>query len=261
MKSFDIIGSGEKAVAIIEVDDSESKNEKKIAEKIMLENKIVKSVLKKTSSRKGTVRLRDYKFVAGDKNTEVLHKEYGYAIKVDPQKVYFSPRESTERQRIAGQVKKNETVMLLFAGVGVFAVAIAKRKPVEKIFAVEINKHGTKYTEENARINKLSHIIVPINADARKIPKEFLGKSDRVIMPLPLQALEFLDVAVGCLKKKKGIINLYAVSEEKNLFKDVEMKIKDEFKKIGKKYRIIGRQSVLPYAPRKWKVRIDIKVI
>lgn len=261
MRSFDIIGSGEKAVAIIELEKSEMKNEKKIAEEIMQKNKIVKSVLVKMSARKKEIRTRDYKLVAGEKNTEVLHKEHGYLIKLDPQKVYFSPRESTERQRIADQIQKNETIMLMFAGVGAFAVAIAKKKPVQKIFAVEINKKAVEYAEENIRINKISHLIVPIRADAKKIPKEFLGKCNRVIMPLPLEAINFLDVAVKCLKKEKGVINLYSVSEEKNLFKDVEAKIKDEFKKLNKKYKIIARQKVLPYAPRKYKVRIDIQVM
>ena len=79
--------------------------EKNIAKDIMTKTKSVKSVLKKESAREGEFRTRKYKLLAGDKNTEVIHKEHGYSLKLDPQKTYFSVRESTERQRIADNME------------------------------------------------------------------------------------------------------------------------------------------------------------
>lgn len=255
MTNFDLVGSGEKAVAIVEI--VEGADEKEIAEEIMKQNKNVKSVLKKTSERKGEFRLRECKLIAGDENTEVVHREYGFVLKVDPQKVYFSPREATERQRIAEQVEAGETVLVMFSGICPFAIAIAKKQPeVEKVVAIEINPEAHEYAKENVRINKLAHKIVLIQGDVREQAKEYSGKFDRVVMPLPLGAGNFLDVAVNCLKKD-GIIHLYSRGEGKDLYSNVLKLIE---KNVKKKVKILDKRKVSAYAPGKWKVCIDFKV-
>jgi tRNA (guanine37-N1)-methyltransferase len=254
--SFEIIGSREKAVAIVEIPTELEEEKEKIAEKILEQHKNVKTVLRKISKRKGEFREREFELLAGDPNTEVIQKEYSYLLKVDPQKVYFSPREATERQRIASSVKSSETIMLMFAGIGAMAVAIAKKQDVRKIFAVEKNPAAANYLKENIRINKLAHKIVPLQGDVRIVCREFFDKCDRVIMPLPLQAKEFLELAVSCLKKR-GIINYYTVSDANATEAEKELQV---LKKITKKYTIMQKQIVLPYSPKKFKVRLDILV-
>lgn len=260
-KSFDIIGSKEKTVAIVEILEDEKNQEKGIAENIMQKHKSVKSVLKKESTREGEYRTRRYKLVVGDKNTEVLHKEHGYALKLDPQKVYFSPREGTERQKIAAQVRPKEVVMVMFAGVGPFAIAIAKKQPgVEKIIAVEINPGAVEYMKYNVRVNKLSHKIVPVLGDVRKVCEKWYGKCDRVVMPLPLGAESFLDIAIKCLRGK-GIIHFYNWGKEPDPFSSALELLAKNLKKTKKEYEITDKRVVLPYAPGKYKVCIDVKIM
>jgi tRNA (guanine37-N1)-methyltransferase len=257
MTAIDIIGSKEKAVAIIEI--PEGVDEKAIAEEIMKRNKNVKSVLKKVSERKGKFRLREYELIAGDENTEVIHKEYGCLIKVDPQKTYFSPRESTERQRVAKQVKPKEIVMLMFAGVAPIAIVIAKKQPkVGKIIAVEANVDAVEYMKENIRINKVAHLIVPILGDVESACEKYFGLCDRVIMPLPAEAEKYLELATRCLKKQ-GIIHFYCLGLGKNLFSGAVI-IEKNARKLGKKIEILDKRKVSAYAPRKWKVCIDVLV-
>lgn len=259
-RSFDIVGSGEKSVAIVEIPKEIENKENLIAKTIIQLNKNVKSVLRKISERKGEFRIRRYKLIVGDSNTEVVHKEYGYLLKLDPQKVYFSPRESTERQRIATQVKPNETVMLMFSGIGCMAVAIAKKQPkVGKIIAVEINPSAVDYMKENLRMNKISHLVSPVLGDVKKVCKNFYGKCDRVIMPLPIGAEKFLDVAVNCLKEK-GIIHFYNIGSKDGLFSNAEKLIEEKLKSLKKRYKIISKRKILQYAPRKWKICIDLMV-
>lgn len=256
--SFDVIGSKEKKVAIVEIPDEMDSEKKRIAEEIMSTNKNVKSVLRKISERRGEHRTREFELLAGSPDTEVVHKENNYILKLDPQKVYFSPREGTERQRIAEQVKAGETVLVMFSGVCAYAIAIAKKQPnVEKIFAVEINHDAAEYAKENVRINKISHLISLREGDVRKICPEFFGKCDRVIMPLPLGAKEFLDIAVRCLKKK-GIIHFYSVADE-GKFSGVEKDL-EIIKQLNRTYEIKNIRRGLPYAPRKFKIRVDIEV-
>jgi tRNA (guanine37-N1)-methyltransferase len=263
VRSFDLIGSKEKAVAIVEI--PKGADEKAVAEEIMKENKNVKSVLKKVSERRGKFRLRECELIAGDADTEVVHKEYGYLLKLDPQKVYFSPREATERQRIAEQVKAGETVLVMFSGIAVIPIAIAKKQPkVEKVYAIELNEDAHKYAVENVRINKLSHKIVLIEGDVRTAAKKYFGMFDRVVMPLPLGAETFLDVAINCLKKKGGTIHFYSCGREEDLYSDAVKLIEENAKKLGKKLnrkiKILNKRKVLAYSPGKYKVVLDIKI-
>ena len=259
--SFDIIGSEKKAVAIIEV--REGQDEKSLAEKILKENKNVASVLKKLSERKGDYRTREYKLVSGDQNTEVLHKEFGYLLKVDPQKAYFSPREATERQRISQLVKPNETIAVFFAGIGSFAIAIAKIQPaVKKIFAIELNPTAVNYMKDNIRINKVAHLVTALQGDVKEVSKKFNGVCDRVLMPLPVEAQKFLEEAISCAKKN-GIIHYYTIVEDTDLAGvcvDTEM-INETAKQLNRGIKILSEQKVLPFSPHKWKYRIDFQVI
>lgn len=252
--AFDVIGSKDKAVAII---DSRVENEKKIAQDILKRHKNVKSVLKKRSGRAGVYRIYDLKLVAGSRDTEVIHKEHGYLLKLDPKKVYFSPREATERKRIAEKVKSKENVLVMFSGIGPFAIAIAKKRPKANIVAIEINLDGVLYAEKNINLNKIKNVknYCWDVKDAR-----YLGKFDRIVMPLPETAVEFLDSAFLC-SKKGTVIHLYGISTEQKRFSDLKKKVKEIAKTFNIKYKIISEQKVLPYAPNMLKVRLDIKVL
>ena len=250
--AYDIIGDKEKSVALIGIN---AKNPKKTAKEIMKRHKNVKSVIQKLAERKDTYRLYPCKLLLGDKNTEVIHKEHNYSIKIDPQKVYFSPREGTERQRIAKLVKSGENILVMFSGAAPYAIAIGKMHPDCKITCIEINVKGIEYSEKNVRLNKL-HNIKNIGADVRNVRN--IGNFDRIIMPLVEKAIEYLDEAF--LHSKKGtIIHLYGLS--KNEFKDLEEKVKERAEIFNIKYKIVKRQKVLPYAPRILKVRLDIRIM
>ena len=255
MASYDIIGSKEKAIAIVEISKS-PKNVKKIASEILKNHKNVKSVLGKISKRKGVFRISQYKILSGDKNTEVTHKEHNCLLKLDPRKVYFSSREGTERLRISKLVKSNETIMVMFAGIGSFPVVIAKSQPlVKKIISIEINPIAVKYMKDNVRINKQQEKITPIQGDVRKTAKEWFNKCNRVIMPLPKDSWKYFDLALKCIEKK-GTIHLYTIESENNIEKSVRNKI-NRYKNKITNYSI---KKVLPYAPRIYKYCIDIKI-
>ncbi|MBN2202997.1 MAG: methyltransferase [Candidatus Aenigmarchaeota archaeon] len=249
--AYEIVGSREKSVAII---GSDVKNPKKAAEEIMQRHKAVLSVLQKTDKRQGKFRLHPSRLIKGKRDTEVVHKENGYLIKVDPRKSYFSPREATERQRIVEKVKGDENVLVMFSGVAPFAIAIAKKHPHTKITCVEMNLEAVKYAVKSVHLNRLTN-VKNICWDVRK--SRNLGIFDRIIMPLPETAIEFIDVAV--LHSKKGtIIHLYGFSKG---FAELEKKVKEKAKIYNFKYKIVGRQKVLPFSPGVSKNRLDIKVL
>jgi tRNA (guanine37-N1)-methyltransferase len=258
--SFDVIGSRGKAVAVVEIPEELKSKDKLIAETIMEMNKNVKSVLKKVSKRKDVYRLYDYELLAGESNTEVVHKEHGYTIKLDPQKVFFSPRESTERQRVASQVKAGETVCVFFSGVGPYILAICKKQPnVNKVYGVEINPYAHKYALENVRINKISHKVVLINGDVREVCTK-IGTFDRVVMPCAIEGWKYLNLAVECLKPN-GILHLYYISSEVKQFKDAIEVLEKCVKDSDRKIKILSKKVVGRFGIKLNKICIDAQII
>lgn len=257
--SYEIIGSKEKAVAIVEIPDNLKGKEKSIAKEIMKRHKYVVSVLKKKSERTGEYRIREYEIIKGKRDTEVIHKENGCYLLLDPQKVYFSTREGTERLRIAKAIKNNETVMVMFAGVCPFSVNIAKQQPkVKRIISIELNPDAVYYMKENIKLNKLQGKIIPVDGDVKKECKKWYGKCDRVIMPLPHESWKFVSYAVNSLKSN-GYIHLYFFDSDKKVEKNVYKKI-EKLKSKSKRKITYKIRKVLPYAPGINKYCVDMKL-
>jgi len=255
--SFDLIGSKAGQVAILRLDERLEKYEKVIAEAIKKIHKNVKAVVSRSESRKGEFRLYEYKLVIGE-DTEVIHKEYGYILKLDPLKVYFSPRDAEDRVDIAKSTKEGERILYLFSGIAPYAVAIAKLNPkIGKIICVEKNEIAHKYAIENIKLNKIEDKVECINADVKDVLANYQNYADRVLMTLPLGAHEFLGPALSTLKEEGGIIHFYHVEAENSLFVDAIRIIEETCKAYSYSYEIIKKRVVSDYAPRKYKVRID----
>lgn len=256
--SFDIIGNRDKAVAIIEIPQELKRYKKKIAAAIMLYHKNVRTVMEKGSPRRGVFRTRDYKILAGSSNTEVMHIESGCRFLLDPRKVYFSQREGTERLRVASLVMNNETVMVFFAGVGPFPVVISKKASPCKVIGIEINPVAVKYFSENIKINRCRNVEA-VEGDVSKKAKNYAGICDRVVMPLPEKSLGYLKEAFGCVKPG-GTVHLYLFASGNDIAR-IKPQIRKEAKIHGRRISFVGTSKVLPYGPRIWKMRLDLRVV
>ncbi len=252
--SFEIIGN----IAIIEIPKALYKKRKMVADALLKLHKSIKTVCMKAEERKGKLRLRKIAVIKGRK-TETIHNEYGCKFFLDIKKTYFSPRELTERQRIASLVKKGEEVLVMFAGIGPFAIQIAKRQPlVKRIVAVELNKDAFDYMEKNIELNKVQDKIEAIHGDVQKICPKYKNKFNRIVMPLPLHGHHYLEIAIACLKKK-GIIHFYGTGHESDPYSEVIRLFEKACKKKAK-LKIKAKTMVLPYAPRVWKVCVDAEI-
>lgn len=252
MVRFDIVGNKEKAVAIMDTADKNSR--KNIAKEIMRKHKNVKTVLMKASPRKGVYRLRTLKLILGSKNTKVTHTESGCRFMLDPRKVYFSSREGTERLRIVEKIKTGDLVAVFFAGAGPFPVVIAKKSKAREIVGIEKNPAAVRYFRQNVELNKLRNVIA-IKDDVKNLQKKFPKSFDRIIMPLPEKAVDYMDVAIDCLRPD-GIIHLYFFSDESEI-NELKKKLKSM---TEKELKFLHLQRVLPYGPGLYKYRLDIKV-
>lgn len=257
LPSFDITGD----IAIFEM-PRELKGKKgsreaikKIADSILCQHKSIHTVGVKTGPISGRYRLRKFKVVAGEKRTVTIHKENGCLFKTDVSEVYYSPRLSFERKRINTLIKPRETVFVPFAGVGPFAIVIAKFHPDVKVIANELNPTGFKYLKENIRLNKTFNVTA-VPGDARKLLNQYRGMADRVLMPLPMSSDEFLDVAFG-LCKPGGIVHFYWFTDS---IETAENTIKKYSKKAGRTVKILSSRQVRPYSPNIIEVAVDFQV-
>ncbi len=227
-----------------------------VAEALMRVQRNVKSVLSKGTERMGEYRIRDMKLLAGDPDTEVVHRESGCIFKVDPVKAYFSPRESTEREKISAAVGLNERVLVMFSGIGPFPICIAKRRPTTTCVAVELNPEAHMYCLENIRLNKVGNRVTALLGDVREICPNLGESYDRVLMPLPKGAYKFLDIAIP-LVKPGGVLHFYHWSPRDDPFTDGENVILEAVEKSGRSFEVINRVKVSEYSPSALKVRFD----
>ncbi|MCS7134079.1 MAG: class I SAM-dependent methyltransferase family protein [Candidatus Caldarchaeum sp.] len=204
--SFDIVGE----IAVINDMDLPLERAEAFAGEIVKRHKRVRTVLQKVGEVSGEERVASYRVVYGEPFTETVHRESGCVFKLDVGKVFFSPRLSTERLRVASQVKENEVVLDMFAGVGPFTIVVARKHPSATVYAVEKNPEAYRYLVENIRLNKLKNRVHPFNGDAAEIVPSINEKFTRIIMNLPHQSLNYLPLALG-KTSSQAVIHLYVV--------------------------------------------------
>jgi len=267
-KSYDIVGK----IAIVEFDQIntiKNKNvilyKKKIAEALVSVNKSVETVYEKLSEVKGEYRLKDLKVIHGDDNPETIHKENNCFFKLDVKKVYFTPRLVFERKRISSSnFKKRETIVDMFAGVGPFSIQIAKKQEV-KIFAFDVNPSAYKSITENIEMNKMKGEVIAHNMDIKellnrdnKLGNYLKHKIDRIIMNLPEQSINFLDVTCFLMKKACGILHFYQFCEKPDSIKKGIAKLKTNLKDKGWHIEeILNSKVVKPFSPKSDLIVID----
>ena len=97
ISAFDQIGE----IIIVRIPDSLLPKKKIIGEALLNDVKIVRSVFYQASAVEGDFRTRNLEVIAGEDNTETEYREFGCKFIVDVENAFFSPRLSTERDRIA----------------------------------------------------------------------------------------------------------------------------------------------------------------
>ena len=264
-KGLDIVGD----IAILKLTGDLVPIASKIGEAILNEAPYIKVVLNQTTPVSGEYRTRELEWIAGEKRTTTTHIEYGCQYKVDLKTVYFSPRLSYERMRIAKIVQKEfekkrklEVITNLFAGVGCFSILIAKNSLTGDIYSIDINPDAIRMMEKNILLNKVVDRVIPIFGDARDVVNlKLKGISDRVLMPLPELAIEFLDTALTALKPEGGYIHYQdfvhagSNSDVINQATDTFIKGIDEF---NLNFEIFNARVIRNVGPNWFHVGLDV---
>lgn len=258
-RALDVIGD----IAVIDIPPELKAHERVIGEALLQTHKNVRTVLAKVGAVTGTYRLRKLEVIAGEHRTTTVHKEHGCQYHVDVATAYFSPRLSTEHNRVASIVQEGETVVDLFAGVGPFSVLIAKKNTAAKVYAVDINPEAVEFLKRNIRLNRVDNRVIPIEGNARQTVEEsLLGVADRVIMNLPEKAIEFVDAACKAVKPSGGTVHYYAFIRLPDSLEDAQQRFSEAVEKAGRKVdAFVSAKTIRETAPYESQIVLDAKIL
>ena len=249
-------------IIVLNLDKSLLKYKKEIGE-IVLKNFNVRTVCNKKGRITGKFREPQIEVIAGDENTVTTHIENGCKYRFDISKIMFAKGNVSERVRIAKQVKNNEIIVDMFAGIGYFSIPIGVLSQAEKVYAIELNPVSFEFLKENLKINHI-HNIEAINGDNRlvidKLVKDEI-KADRVIMGYLPPPKDFLPWAFKIIKKS-GILHyedLVIVGKE-----DEEIgRVLENIKKVAEKFvfnpELLLAKKVKSYGPKVDHYVFDIR--
>lgn len=249
---YDLLGN----IALIKFPDGAKASEKKkYAERILKENKSVKTVLEKTRKFSGRLRKQQTKWIAGEKTKEAIYRENDCVFRFNVDSTYFSPRLSNERKEIAAKIKKGQSVLVMFSGVAPFPIVIAKNSKASKVYSNEINREANKYAELNIGLNKLKGRVVLLPGDVKRAAKKAREKFDIIVMPRPQLKDSFL-VSAFALSKKGTRVFYYDFCGDDEIDSIVE-KVKAEAQKSRKKIKITSVKKAGEIAPYRFRIRVD----
>jgi tRNA (guanine37-N1)-methyltransferase len=251
MPSYDIIGD----IAVVKF-GKEKKSEKIKFAKSLLQRPNVKVVVEKADRIKGRLRTAKMNHIAGERRKDTLYKENGCRFRLNVETCYFSSRLSEERKKIAEKIKKDDRVLVMFAGVAPFSIIIAKFAGCKEVVSVEISRECSKYAEQNVKINKLENVRV-IQGDVKK-KLAGLGTFSKIVMARPNLKETFLKSALD-VSRKGTVIYYYGFSHVDNKDEMVE-KLKKEAQELGRKIKIKEVVKAGDIAPYKFRWRVEISV-
>jgi tRNA (guanine37-N1)-methyltransferase len=257
LRAFDIVGD----IAVLRLPPELRPYAREIGEALMRVHRHVRAVLNQVSPVSGEFRTRQLEHVAGERRTITLHRENGCVFRVDLARVYFSPRLGTERLRVARLVRPGEVVTNLFAGVGCFSVEIARLADPARVYSIDINPAAYQLMLENIRLNRVGDRVLPFLGDCRQVVRTRLrGEADRVLMPLPELARQYLPVAFDALRPSGGVIHFYDYGREPDPFGPSAEYVAREARARGLRAEVLAARRVRSYAPRCYHVVLDLRI-
>ena len=207
----------------------------------------------------GIKRKPKIEIIAGCKNTQTIHKEYGCQFLIDVSKVMWSQGNKEERMRLTKFIKPEEIIVDMFSGIGYFSIFIAKYCKPKEIYAIDINPEALEFLRKNIWLNDVENSIEILQGDCRKFANLLENTADRIIMGYLFKTEKFLPYAFK-IAKNNAFIHFHRTVK----IEDIE-KIKKKIVEIGKKskckIKIINANKVKSYAPKIWHVVFDLKII
>ncbi len=211
----------------------------------------------------GEHREPDVTVIAGDGDTETVHREHGTEYAMELADVMFSPGNKAERARMGEVVRDGEQgepserasgetassdgerVLDMFAGIGYFTLPMARAGAT--VTAIERNPDSFQYLLENTMRNGVSDRVEPYRADNRDVLDAYEGeKFDRVVMGY-YDAHEYLPSAVPVVKSG-GTVHLHEATPNELVPERPVGRLRDAVTAAGRSVEILDVREVKGYS-------------
>lgn len=259
-KGVDVVGD----IAILRFSEEFQDEKRRIADRLLDLAPYLRVVLEQIGPVGSQFRTRKLEWLAGEHRTETVHREFGCQYRVDVEAMYFSPRLSHERKRIADLVSAGECVVNFFAGVGSFSIMIAKHSRPSMIYSLDINPAAVRYHAMNNVLNGVRDTIDLICGDANQlVSASLVGRADRVLLPLPELSLESVPTAKSALRNERGTVHCYAFvdsNRRSEAGKQALSKLDPVFRRIGAVLENVETHVVRSVGPCRYQVCLDIMI-
>ena len=208
----------------------------------------------------GAHREPDVRVLAGEGDTETVHREHGTEYAVNLAEVMFSPGNKAERARMGEVVSEGERVVDMFAGIGYFALPMARAGA--EVTAVERNPASFTYLLENVQRNAVADRVQPYRADCRDVLAQTDPTTDvtaeRVVMGY-YDAHEYLDSALGALEPG-GIVHLHEATPEELVPDRPVGRLRDAAAERDRSVAVLDTRRVKGYSEGVAHVVVDARV-
>ncbi|XP_074092051.1 LOW QUALITY PROTEIN: tRNA (guanine(37)-N(1))-methyltransferase [Macrotis lagotis] len=214
-----------------------------IGQVIIDKNQGITSVVNKINTIDNIYRNFQMEVLSGEENMITKVRENNYTYEFDFSKVYWNPRLSTEHSRITEFLKPGDILFDVFAGVGPFAIPVAKKDCT--VFANDLNPESHKWLLHNCKLNKVDQKVKIFNLDGKDFlqgpvkeeliklmgqPSKGKKPSVHIVMNLPAMAIEFLGTFCCLLdgqsksRELLPIVHCYSFSKADDPAKDIQQR-------------------------------------
>jgi tRNA (guanine37-N1)-methyltransferase len=122
-----------------------------------------------------------------------------------------------------------------------------------------------QFMQKNIRLNRVYSRVTPLLGDSKKIVNSELQHfADRVLMPLPEKALEYLPCAVSALKKSGGWIHYYGfehAAKKESPIENAKLKVEKALEALGVDFEVTLVRVVRSTGPNWFQLVADIHVM
>ncbi len=187
-------------ILVIDLENLTDDKKREIAE-VYAEELNVKTVIQK-SKVSGELRKPEKIVLLYGTETITEITEYGIKYRLDLSEIMWSPGNTGWRSALAGPEKVNDlysfdkpgTIIDYFAGIGYFALQMARGYPKAGIIAVDKNPKAIEYLITNVKVNNIENVEI-INDDCRNVKL----KADVVHLGYIGNTIDFLEHTHNCL--------------------------------------------------------------
>lgn len=165
---------------------------------------------------------------------------------------------------LPGRLGKARSSLTCLRGLAVFPYSSQNTQAGEKVYSIDMNPEAVNCMRENVRINRVYGKVVPMLGDAKGIIEERLPHvADRVIMPLPEKAFEYLPCALLAVKKTGGWIHYYDFEYARqgvDAGEKVKLKVSERLQSLGVDFQVLCSRVVRSTGPHWWQVVSDVEI-